>query len=191
VASSTDGVKLVAVSLDGLIYTSADSGATWMRTSAPQTNSWASVVSSGDGTKLMAVTGSGLLGVYFSSDSGTNWSLSNTPNGDSGPIACSADGTQFAMVPYESGLIDILHFPLPPPPPTTVMPLLGMTSSSNQRVVSWLVPSTSFVLQQNLDLTTTNWTDVPTPPTLNFTNLNYHVTVSPTNGQSFYRLRQH
>jgi hypothetical protein len=29
------------------------------------------------------------------------------------------------------------------------------------------VPSTSFVLQQNLELSTTNWTDVPITPTIN------------------------
>jgi hypothetical protein len=43
---------------------------------------------------------------------------------------------------------------------------------------------------RNSDLTKTNWTGAPTPSTLNFTNLNYQVTVSPTNGQSFYRLKQ-
>jgi hypothetical protein len=45
-------------------------------------------------------------------------------------------------------------------------------------------------LLQNSDLNTTNWTDVPITSTLNFTNLNYEVTVSPTNSQCFYRLKQ-
>src|SRR6266536_810154 len=63
VASSADGTKLVAAARefldscgiysDGLIYTSPDSGATWTQTSAP-TNSWQSVASSADGTKLVA-----------------------------------------------------------------------------------------------------------------------------------------
>jgi len=52
------------------------------------------------------------------------------------------------------------------------------------------VPSTSFVLQQSFDLGSTNWTAVPTDPTLNSTNLNYHLTVSPSLSQRFYRLKQ-
>jgi hypothetical protein len=56
--------------------------------------------------------------------------------------------------------------------------------------ISWIVPSTSFVLQQSSDLTATNWTDVPTPPALNFTNLHYEVTASPSLGNRFYRLKQ-
>src|SRR5437773_1755711 len=64
VASSADGTKLVAVGpsfdfntaerIGGQIYTSTNSGATWMQTSAPSTI-WSSVASSADGTKLVAV----------------------------------------------------------------------------------------------------------------------------------------
>jgi hypothetical protein len=56
--------------------------------------------------------------------------------------------------------------------------------------LSWLVPSTSFVLQQSFDLSSPNWTDTPTAPTLDFTNLHYEVTVSPSLGSRFYRLKQ-
>jgi len=53
----------------------------------------------------------------------------------------------------------------------------------------WIVPSTNFVLQQNLDLTTTNWTDVTNPPALNLTNLQNEVILTPTNNSAFYRLK--
>jgi hypothetical protein len=64
VASSADGTKLVAASgpswvvpefivSPGRIFTSTDAGATWITTRAP-TNTWASVASSADGTKLVA-----------------------------------------------------------------------------------------------------------------------------------------
>jgi hypothetical protein len=56
--------------------------------------------------------------------------------------------------------------------------------------LSWLVPSTRFVLQQNSDLSSTNWVDVPTPPTLDYTNLHQRVTLTPSLGSSFYRLKQ-
>jgi len=52
------------------------------------------------------------------------------------------------------------------------------------------VPSTRFALQESFDLGSTNWTDVPTMPNLNFTNLHYQVAVSPSLGSSFYRLKQ-
>jgi len=67
IASSADGVKMVAVALadasgnvgTGRIYCSTNSGATWAQCSAPSTN-WACVASSADGTRLFAATfGSG------------------------------------------------------------------------------------------------------------------------------------
>jgi hypothetical protein len=56
-------------------------------------------------------------------------------------------------------------------------------------VISWTIPSMAFTLQQNIDLATTNWTDVPMPPVLNLTNLQNQVVVSPTNQAGFYRLK--
>lgn len=73
VASSADGRKLVATAggplgfafpaSPGPIYVSADSGATWTATSAPNTN-WSAVASSADGAKLVAVAG-GHRGLCF------------------------------------------------------------------------------------------------------------------------------
>ena len=71
---------------------------------------------------------------------------------------------------------------------STPAPLLSITSSSGEAIISWTIPSTSFVLQQNSDLTSTNWTNVPAIPTL--TNLRYQVTLSSPNGHDFYRLMQ-
>ena len=53
---------------------------------------------------------------------------------------------------------------------------------------SWIIPSTNFVLEQNLDLTTTNWTPVTNPPALNLSNLQYQVILFPSNNSTFYRL---
>ena len=82
-----------------------------------------------------------------------------------------------------------LQFPIPPPPPRP-SPQLSISRSGVSLAVSWLLPSTSFVLEQNFDLGSTTWTDVPTPPTLNFTNLHYQVAVSPSLGRRFYRLKR-
>ena len=57
VASSADGTKLVAAACGGYLYTSGDSGATWMQTGTSLgAQNWASVASSSNGTKLVAVT---------------------------------------------------------------------------------------------------------------------------------------
>ena len=71
---------------------------------------------------------------------------------------------------------------------STTASLLSITFSSGEAIISWTIPSTSFVLQRNSVLISTNWTDVPTSPTL--TNLRYQVAVSSPNGHDFYRLMQ-
>jgi len=56
--------------------------------------------------------------------------------------------------------------------------------------LSWLVPSTRFVLQQNSNVGSTNWVEEPTSPTLDYTNLHQRVTLTPSLGSSYYRLKQ-
>jgi hypothetical protein len=56
-------------------------------------------------------------------------------------------------------------------------------------VISWTIPSTSFELRENSNLTGTNWTQVGTVPSLNFTNLHNQVTVPVTGNSAFYRLK--
>jgi uncharacterized protein (DUF736 family) len=194
VASSTDGTKLVAVAWhdigDGLIYTSSDSGATWMKTTAA-TNYWVSVASSADGTKLLVAAAAWWTtlgnGLYVSSDSGTTWTPADSPGQFWSSVASSADATK--LVAAAEGPIYTLQFPLAPPPPLP-SPRLSINPSGGTPGLSWLVPSTRYALQQNPDLSTTNWTDVPTSPTLNYTNLHHEVTVSPSLEGRFFRLKQ-
>jgi hypothetical protein len=115
----------------GLIYTSTNWGATWNAADAPSLN-WSSVASSADGSKLVAVSLDGGIFIYG----------------------------------------------------TTIMPTLGLAQSGGRNVLWWPWPSTGFVLQQNSDLSTTNWTDVTNAPVLV-----YQVIVSPTGGNNFYRLK--
>lgn len=68
VASSADGSRLAAVGSDGVLYTSPDSGSTWLQrsvTNAP----WAGITSSADGSKLAAVANGGFI--YTSSQGST------------------------------------------------------------------------------------------------------------------------
>ena len=74
-------------------------GQTWMATSAPRTN-WASVASSSDGTRLVAVAGfpgpAGLI--YTSTDAGANWTATSAPSTNWSGVASSADGVKLVAV---------------------------------------------------------------------------------------------
>jgi photosystem II stability/assembly factor-like uncharacterized protein len=173
-ACSSDGTKLVAAT--GLIWLSQDSGATWTQTGLPNA-SWPSIASSADGTKLVAVTyGSG---IYTSTDSGNTWISNNVPTNSWRSVATSADGGKLAAV-TDSGGIWTLQ--------TTPIPQMTLTPGNGNLTLSWIIPSTNFVLQQNLDLTISNWTDVTNIPVLDLMNLQNEVTLPATNGSAFYRL---
>src|SRR5205807_1382057 len=86
VASSTDGVKLVAVVDGGQIYTSTDSGVTW--TARDSSRYWHSVASSADGVKLVAGVDGGQI--YTSTDSGVTWTARESSR-DWFSVASSAD----------------------------------------------------------------------------------------------------
>lgn len=91
VASSADGVRLVATENGGPIYTSTDSGATWTARATAQP--WRYVASSADGTRLVATM---QLAVFHSVDSGATWTQGNwtDPFTLIGPVASSADGVR-------------------------------------------------------------------------------------------------
>jgi hypothetical protein len=56
-------------------------------------------------------------------------------------------------------------------------------------VLSWIVPSRDFVLQQSADLITTSWTDISIPVSLNLTNLQQEAVLVPQSAHRFFRLR--
>ena len=93
--SSADGTKLAAVAVNGQIYTSTDSGATW--TSRDSNRAWRSIASSADGTKLAAAPSNSLI--YTSTDSGVTWTARDSNRGWRS-IASSADGTKLVAGVY-------------------------------------------------------------------------------------------
>ena len=86
IASSGYGTKLVAVAAnDSAVYTSTNSGASWISNNVPNNaGAWSAVASSTDGTKLAAAQNYG--GIYTSTNSGVTWQ--------------QTDVSQFAMVFY-------------------------------------------------------------------------------------------
>jgi hypothetical protein len=184
VASSRDGSKMAAAPLFGPIYLSTNSGRDWFATSSPSLG-WSAIVSSADGKNLVARS-SGPL--YASSDSGASWFQANVPAGNWSAIALSSDGGRLVAV-GNPGPIYRLPFPTPLLPMLSMPKLLLSTSGGGLRL-EWLVPSAPFLLQENSDLSTSDWTDVPGTPTLNFTNLHDEAIIQPHQNRAFFRLKQ-
>ncbi|HZI33025.1 MAG TPA: hypothetical protein VFF11_11840, partial [Candidatus Binatia bacterium] len=173
VACSVDGTKLVAVPLNGRSYTSTNSGTTWTTNNLPN-DSWQSVVSSADGTQLAVVS----FNIYTSTNSGMTWNSNSAPRVSWGDIASSADGHKLAAIVKNGGIWTAQ---------TTPAPTLNIKPAGDSFDVSWLVPSTNFVMQQSSDLLA--WEDVTNMPVLNLTNLENEILVPSTNSSALYRLK--
>ena len=195
VASSADGSKVVAGSqmafvgsgptgyTNGLVYTSTDFGMTWVSNNVPQAQ-WYGVASSSDGTHLAAVGSMGTIVIYSSTNAGTTWVSNNVPNQLWNDVVSTADGIKLLAASEASqsysapGYIYTFQ--------TTPTPQLNVASLVNNLELSWLIPSTNFVVQQSSDLI--SWSSITDAPALNLTNLNNELSVSPTNSSGFFRL---
>jgi photosystem II stability/assembly factor-like uncharacterized protein len=105
VASSSDGTHLVAVALNGSIYTSTDSGVTWTAQYSG-TQYWYSVASSSDGTHLVAAAYGDQTAyggqIYTSTNSGVTWTAQNSGTQDWDSVASSSDGSKLVAVANDS-----------------------------------------------------------------------------------------
>jgi hypothetical protein len=184
VAMSADGTRIAATgsnayvngNLGGFLFSSSNSGAT-ANSDFTTVTKWTSITCSADGMRLVAVAGSGEI--YTSVDAGTNWSAVDAPKANWSGVASSADGTKLVAVASGGGIYTLQATPAP---------TLNVISSTTNLLLSWIVPSQKFVLQQSSDLTAHSWTNVPGSPVLNFTNLHNEVIVPPPTGSVFYRL---
>ena len=174
IAMSADGSKLVAGSNIG-IYSSTDFGVTWISNNVPGARLYF-VSSSADGDNLVAANGAG---IFTSTNSGVTWISNNVPSASWSLVASSADGCKKVAGDYNLGIWTVQTKPTP---------RLNLLVSASSFTFSWTVPSINFVLQQNLDLTTTNWVTLTNSPVVNFANLNNELNFSLSNGSGFYRL---
>jgi hypothetical protein len=87
----------------------------------------------------------------------------------------SLDGRRLATAGYDTGI-----FISQPGPP------LNLTLSNNL-ALTWPWPSPGYGLEQNTNLATATWVTVTNLPA--FTNWQYQVTLTPTNGNHFFRLK--
>jgi photosystem II stability/assembly factor-like uncharacterized protein len=102
VACSANGSRIIVGSgggpYEGPIYTSPDTGVSWILNGAPNPVGWQSVASSADGSNLVAAALS-LGEIYASTNAGATWAqLTNAPKLTWYSIASSADGSKLAAV---------------------------------------------------------------------------------------------
>ena len=69
---------------------------------------------------------------------------------------------------------------------TIPRPVLSIKSLGEDILISWTVPSMTFLLQQNSDVSSNGWTDVNVDPVM--TNFENQVTIPRPAGTTFYRL---
>lgn len=197
-ACSADGKTLVLDGYDGsdfsywFIGTSTNAGATWITnyvsgaSSAQLAQGYGFVTaSSADGSRLFA---SAFGVICISTNFGNTWAQMPAPSTNWSKIASSADGTKLAAavagnfyVPNAGGGIWTSQI--------TPSPIVNLSPTNNNLALSWLIPSTNFILQQNSDLTTTNWSAVTNAPVLNLTNLQNQVTLPAPASNAFFRLK--
>ncbi len=186
---SADGQLLVAQpdpGFGGQVQISTNSGAAWTTASLPPSSTVWNLASSADGSILIAASVQSYWPVqvslfYVSTNSGTAWASATPPSTNAASLSLSADGKRIAASTFGGGIYTWQ---------TTPTPVLSFTPSAGSLLISWIVPSLPFVLQENADLTTSAWTDVTATPNLNFTNLHHEVTMPLSSTKRFYRLRR-
>jgi hypothetical protein len=189
IACSADGTKAVAVAYPGQVYTSTNSGVSWNSHFVFGSNiGFGSVASSSDGTRLVVAGREGSAPIFVSTNSGNTWIKQTNVSviAEWNAVASSADGHKLFAATYgllgndNSGGIYNLQ--------TAPSPQLNLALASTNLTISWTVPSTNFILQQNIDLTATNWSTITDSPSLNCTGIQYQVNLPLTNSGSFFRL---
>ena len=108
--------------------------------------------------------------------------MSNSvPHEDWTSVAASADGAKLVAAGNSGIFVS----------QSARSPFLNIELLNSNIILSWPVPSTDFVLEQNSDLTPASWMNVTNTPILNLTNLQNEVILSLSNSFGFYRLATH
>lgn len=185
IATSSDGSRLFATGFDAISdfiwATSTNWGQTWSTNIAPDPSGggygWRSIASSADGTKLVAADYR--TAIYASTDSGVTWMTNNAPNEEWHSIASSADGSKLVALANYGDIFTWQYQPT----------LLSAGCNTNV-TISWQHSpfAVGFILQENTDLSSSNWTDVGSLVTDDGTNFNVNI-MSPGNAL-FFRLKK-
>jgi hypothetical protein len=176
VVSSADGNQLAAAAWPGGIITSTNSGTNWNLSNAPMTN-WLAMASSADGSRLVAAVNAG--GIYVSTNSGIDWNKTDAPDTNWQAVASSVDGRRL-LAAYGGGIYTSYSTPAPE---------MKIALLSSSLALSWVIPSTNFVMQQSSDLSL--WADLTNAPVFNLATLQNQIILSLSNNGGFFRLANH
>jgi hypothetical protein len=114
------------------------------------------------------------------SSSGTNGATTYSVSGTIGqPATASMSGGNYSLTGGFWSFLAVVQTP--------GFPILSITRSGTQAVVSWNAPATGFVLQQNSSLAANSWTNSPVTLTTNGGIIS--ITVTPASGYQYFRLR--
>lgn len=182
VASSADGSYLAAA-VNGYIYVSTNSGATWQVTSAPNTN-WTALAMSADGAQLTAAVNGGLI--YTSADAGANWTAANVPVASWRAVATSANGADLVAI-VNGGALYTEQSPSATAA-VSALPTLSIAVANGNAVLSWPAVGADVVLQQRTSIAGAAWQDLQTTPVV--VNGQNRVTLPLSSPQAVYRLRR-
>jgi hypothetical protein len=162
------------------IYTSTNAGVNWSSNNAPR-KGWTTVATSADGKQQIAAAPFTVSSaeIYRSTNSGASWTPEGMPVLSWSSVASSADGGKLYAAVNGGGIYTSQSTPAP---------ALRLTRLQGELVLSWIVPSADFALQQNSDLSTTNWVVVSNAPVINLTNLQNEVRLPFSGNNKFYRL---
>jgi hypothetical protein len=184
---SADGTRLVAAGAGGGISVSTNLGDTWQIISATNL-SWTSLACSADAKTIIAASGTRNSyypvdpgPIHFSTNAGATWVQANLPNAKWAAVACSADGNKLFAADSQAGIYSLQIVP---------SPQLEIRISGTDVLLSWLIPSMPFVLQQMPSLTAPAWNEILVTPPLNLTNLHNEVPIPRSAGAQFFRLAQ-
>jgi uncharacterized repeat protein (TIGR01451 family) len=102
VASSHDGIKLLAAQFNGPLYSSTNAGVTWRQIPTPTGRAWTDVASSANGSNLVAVAF--YSPIYISKNAGFTWTATSSPSLPWVSVASSTDGNVLLAATYDSNL---------------------------------------------------------------------------------------
>lgn len=180
-AFSAEGATLFACgfnfsSATGL-YSTTDDGASWSKVDMPE-KAMRSLSVSADGRRIAISSRT----VFTSSNAGTNWVTNSIPYPTEAWLTTmSADGGNLVVANPGSGRV---YYSGTIQPPT-----ISLKCEPDATRLSWVIPSTSFALEQNTDPCSSDWLPVTNLPTLNLSNLHYEVTLPAPGDNRFFRLR--
>jgi hypothetical protein len=189
ISANTSGNSLTVLTNNGSgsfgLYTTVYNG--FGESSYPASVKAADVNGDGKVELICANFGDNFLAVYTNNGAG-GFGRNETLAVDQGPNSVAlvdADGdglTDLVSANYLDNTLTLLLNNAPPPTPALAISF----TAPDTIVVSWPLSATGFVLQQNSDLTTTNWPDYSGSLSTNETSVS--ATISPVAGNSFYRL---